>query len=105
MSNMSCKEKNRIIKKALVKEYKDKAKVTVRGGTGTSYGWVYIDLNFFKNKDKDTKEKMKKISTKAKKIAKKALKDVGESFFTYTADDGIGYGKEIDCVLVMISKI
>ena len=42
---MTVAERNRLIKKILTAKY-GKGKVTVRGSTGTAYGWVTVRIDF-----------------------------------------------------------
>lgn len=90
---MTTAEKNRIIKKALVQAgYKN---VSVTGSRGTAYGWVNIKVD---SRDAKTRDEAWKESGKVREIARNALSEVGERFYTYVSDDG--YNTESECVHV-----
>lgn len=90
---MTTAEKNRVIKKALSKA--GYAKVSVTGSRGTAYGWINIEVTV---KEPKSREELWDEHDKIRDIARKALAEVGERFYTYTSDDG--YNTERECVHV-----
>ena len=96
-------EKNRAIKKALATVYGQK-NVQVTGGKGTAYGWIHINVSIPPVTGSAEYRKIhNEHSSKARDVAREALKEIGESFYTYTSDDG--YNSENECVLIQIHEM
>jgi hypothetical protein len=85
---MNIAERNRLIKKILVKSFG--AGVTVRGSRGTAYGWVTVNIPYAP-RDREHRRQIEALIWKM-------FDQAGISIGTYGYDDpgsDYGYGKEI----------
>jgi len=105
MENITIAQDNRNIKKALVGAFPS-YKISVKGSTGTAYGWKDIKIitdikerlnegGFFQYNE-DEKKQFEIIRLKANKI----IYEIGKKIFHYYADDG--YNTKQSEVLLMI---
>lgn len=79
-------------KQALAQEFGHK-NVSVKNGTGTSWGWVVVRI---------TTDKEEEIRDRAMGIMKKAWEEEGLKPYTFTSDSG--YDNELECVLISVDR-
>lgn len=105
---MEMKEKTKVIKTALAKDFGPK-NVSVTKGTGTASGWVTSTVYVMHVCDQGSecrssrwphesvcKESARFVHNKIQRMAREALASVGEKFYSFSSDDGYP-SAELDC--------